>query len=146
LARAEAAGAALASPAAGAFVARIAAIGGIADPLAPVDVTAALAAGFAVDQPGQYAARSALAAARLTVGPAVVAAPVPDNGFGQAEAALSAGTALAREATAAAAGGQRDNNQGEKPASHHGENPKGGPRSIRLGYRPAKSAQSRNLP
>src|SRR5262249_45979261 len=93
LAGTEAAGALLAGELAVALVARVAAVGRIADPFVDVDVAAAAAAAQAIAHPRKEAlaedaaarTRPAVVAARLAaVGAALVIAPIPNDWPGEA--------------------------------------------------------------
>jgi hypothetical protein len=162
LAGTEAAVALLAGELTIALVARIAAIGRIADPFIDVDVAASTAATPAVANPGkQTMAENAAAStwttevrARLaTVGTALVVTTVPDDGLGQAGKAGGADESLAtrsggaaRNAAASAAKQQSRNNRGAKPASHHGASSvcdSEGGRWPRRGQRIARRCKSR---
>ena len=132
-------------------VAGVAAIGRIADPFAPVDFAAALAACVAAPHPGQNATIAAAIGARLVrPRPALAALAAPHDRFGQAEtarlAASSAGTAGSRAAatTPGECRKSRDDDDNDR-TSHHGTGPQGAGAELAsaASYRPAKLAQSR---
>lgn len=123
--RSEIAAALRPGPTAVARIARIAAVGRIADPLADIHVAAALATDAIAPEPGKDAALLRAIGARLArSGTAVVAAAVPFDGPGKREAAGgAAGQAAGIAASllaAATGGGQRADNERNKQTSRHG--------------------------
>ena len=152
LERSEVATALRTGEAAVAWIARIAAIGRIADPLSDVDVAAALLADTIAIEPGQETALLRAVATRFArPRPAFVAAAVPDDRPRPREAAgvttrSAAGIAARLRATATRGGHEPGQGQRKEQASRHDGLPKRCQTSAvsicRVSYRPANSRES----